>query len=750
MKRFLTFFLMAVFIFAQVAGTVSALSDEQLKIFQESIHYFNVDSCSTNPPASATNSGTTNNKMYVIGDSLTVGMRDSGNLKAKLTNGGWAVTDIEATGGISIDASIAKIKADSGKNVSSAGTVLVGLGTNRSPDPKKSINDMVSAIKDMSPNAQIIWINAYSTKTDYSDFNSTLNGLVDPGKKIDKVLDWAKEAKDNAGNYNLGADSLGIHTSPAGYIKRSEWVVGGVGQPSSGGAQSALKAVGTLNKDVGASEFTDAQGYRGDHLTGTYSYAELSPDGVAASDVSQQTATNLGKLDYKQRVAITYQGKTVVAEKLDIGKGGGPIEGKRRDIDLTFDKTAKALGITDPNNWSGVVHVQTVDNSTPLGESAASSGTPVLAPANTISCCPNAAGGSTTLTGKDDAEKVWNFFADPAKKLSNLQIAGIMGNLQIESGFSPTAMYPSTHGTDPTVSVAWGLGQWTDGKAVTIKKDSGVAGDITQLSTQLDMMWWELNNRSPTGQQHIVDNLRKITDLSEAVIFWQIQYEGSGVQGRDQRQAAAITWKNKVVGGAGANAAGTTDTTADPSNCGPDSSSITGYKNPYRDVKQQNPLRIDMGVDYAGVGPIYAIGNATVNVVHGRNGGSGWPGWGVDGGGGWVSYTLSDGPASGKTVYFAENCVPSVKAGDRVTPDTKICELDGLTTAWSESGWAADKSTTWAAAHVEWSGHDSSAYYTAYGENFSDLLVKLGQKPGTKQPGAQKIGTLPANWPQWK
>lgn len=177
---------------------------------------------------------------------------------------------------------------------------------------------------------------------------------------------------------------------------------------------------------------------------------------------------------------------------------------------------------------------------------------------------------------------------------------------------------------------------------------------------------------------------------------------------------------------------------------------IGAYKDPYRDVKQKTPLRIDMGLDYAGVGPIYAIGNGKVNVVYKRNGGSGWPGWGADGAGGWVSYTLSDGPAAGKTVYFAENCVPTVKVGDPVTTDTKICELDGLTSAWSESGWAADKTTSSAAAHVEWRGHDSSAYYTAYGENFSQLINKLGERPGTKQAGAQKIGTLPDGWPTWQ
>lgn len=180
-------------------------------------------------------------------------------------------------------------------------------------------------------------------------------------------------------------------------------------------------------------------------------------------------------------------------------------------------------------------------------------------------------------------------------------------------------------------------------------------------------------------------------------------------------------------------------------------SSVDGYQDPYRDVKQKTPLRIDMGLDYAGTGPVHPLGNAKIDVVYDRNSGSGWPGWGVKGAGGWVSYTLLDGPAKGKVVYFAENCVPApgITQDKRVTPNDVICNLDGLASDWSESGWAAGETGTGAAAGSVWQGHDSSAYYTAYGENFSQLINKLGEKPGTIQPGAQKLGTLPANWPTW-
>jgi beta-N-acetylhexosaminidase len=241
-KRLFLMVIALVFVATPLAAIkTSALSDKQKSLFQENINYFNVDACGPTATAAANTGG--NNKIYVIGDSLTVGMRDSGNLKAKLTNGGWDVTDIEATGSINIDDSIPKLKADKNKVVSEAGTVIVGLGTNRTGDPGKSIDSMIDAITQTSPNAKIDWVNAYSTKADYTSFNKLLSDRASAGK-IDKVLDWAKEAQDHAGDYNLSSDSLGIHTSPAGYIKRSEWVVKDLGPPPSSSGVSKLYIVG--------------------------------------------------------------------------------------------------------------------------------------------------------------------------------------------------------------------------------------------------------------------------------------------------------------------------------------------------------------------------------------------------------------------------------------------------------------------------------------------------------------------------
>ena len=227
-----------------VSQMASALSPEQQKLFRENINYFDINTC--DPTNAATPTTTSNSNMYVIGDSLTVGMRDEGNLKAKLSNGGWSVTDVEATSGISIDDSIPKIEADKNSAVSKAGTIVVGLGTNPAGGGSKSaIDKMLTAIKNTSPNAKIYWINAYSTKDDYSSFNSALKADESPDK-ITKVLDWSQEAKSNAGDYDLSSGG-GIHPSAKGYIKRSEWLVNNLGNNPS--AQAAGANISNLSEE---------------------------------------------------------------------------------------------------------------------------------------------------------------------------------------------------------------------------------------------------------------------------------------------------------------------------------------------------------------------------------------------------------------------------------------------------------------------------------------------------------------------
>ncbi len=161
-------------------------------------------------------------------------------------------------------------------------------------------------------------------------------------------------------------------------------------------------------------------------------------------------------------------------------------------------------------------------------------------------------------------------------------------------------------------------------------------------------------------------------------------------------------------------------------------STLAGYANPLRAISNLVPERIDQGVDYAGSGPIYAIGDGVVlNTTN-----SGWPG------GAFISYQLSNGPAAGNIVYVAENVVPRVQVGQQVTPTTVIGTLVDASPNL-ETGWAQPPGNGNAAATGQWNTTTS----TAYGENFSQLLQALGAPPGVSEGTVQ--GALPAGWPTW-
>jgi murein DD-endopeptidase MepM/ murein hydrolase activator NlpD len=159
------------------------------------------------------------------------------------------------------------------------------------------------------------------------------------------------------------------------------------------------------------------------------------------------------------------------------------------------------------------------------------------------------------------------------------------------------------------------------------------------------------------------------------------------------------------------------------------------YDNPLRAVSDLYPERVDQGVDYSGSGPIYALGDGVVlNTVN-----AGWPG------GTFITYRLTDGPAAGLVVYAAEDIQPLVSVGQTVTPSTEIGLVyegqDGI-----ETGWAAPAGTGYTMAYLynQFFGWNS----TAFGYNFSQLLVSLGSPGGILQNNPP-TGTLPSGWPSW-
>ncbi len=185
-----------------------------------------------------------------------------------------------------------------------------------------------------------------------------------------------------------------------------------------------------------------------------------------------------------------------------------------------------------------------------------------------------------------------------------------------------------------------------------------------------------------------------------------------------------------------ANNQGNTDQTSTPSG----TTNPGGLVNPLGVIQKNGSLRaerVDQGVDYSGSGPILAIGAG--KILSTTN--SGWPG------GTFIVIKLD--AYQDKYVYVAENCQNIlVQVGQHVNAGDKLCTLVNAFPNL-EIGWADGQAIGDALAHNVWPGHDSDAYYTAYGKNFSDLLKSLGAPSGTVGPGAKELGFLPAGWPSW-
>ena len=128
-----------------------------------------------------------------------------------------------------------------------------------------------------------------------------------------------------------------------------------------------LSLVAGQTVTVAATEFADAQGYKGDDLNdGVMSYAELGGH-------SETTSTLLGGLPYMQPLTISYQGRSVVAYKRDIGFGQGAkeLDGHRYRIDLHSELT-RALGF----HGEGLVQITLGNAPTPVSGDISCSGTP--------------------------------------------------------------------------------------------------------------------------------------------------------------------------------------------------------------------------------------------------------------------------------------------------------------------------------------------------------------------------------------
>jgi murein DD-endopeptidase MepM/ murein hydrolase activator NlpD len=198
-----------------------ALTPEQKKLIDSGAGY-------TEPFGQAgpcsTDGRTAGNRIYVIGDSLTVGMRDFGELESKLTAKAWSVTGIQATTGINVANSIPKIDEDSAK-VASSNVVLIMLGTNRENNLEEQIKQMISKVKTVSPSAKIYWMNAHTNASNYDD----VNGVIDSQSTAlgYQAINWKAWYLQNPTAYPFSADN--IHHTAEGFKAKADFLVGALG-----------------------------------------------------------------------------------------------------------------------------------------------------------------------------------------------------------------------------------------------------------------------------------------------------------------------------------------------------------------------------------------------------------------------------------------------------------------------------------------------------------------------------------------
>lgn len=158
----------------------------------------------------------------------------------------------------------------------------------------------------------------------------------------------------------------------------------------------------------------------------------------------------------------------------------------------------------------------------------------------------------------NDASQIEEFLSQQG--LSSAQIAGIMGNLTVESGNGkdPNTISHTAYGIDTNGLPSGGIAQW-NGPRLRAEEAyvASVGGSgMGTVQQQLSYLWQELN--SPTYKSTVLTPIEKTQSASTAATIWDQKYEVSSPVTLPQRVALAKEidsgWSG--AGGAFGNAAG--------------------------------------------------------------------------------------------------------------------------------------------------------------------------------------------------
>lgn len=154
--------------------------------------------------------------------------------------------------------------------------------------------------------------------------------------------------------------------------------------------------------------------------------------------------------------------------------------------------------------------------------------------------CTCAIGANVSLVGNDNIEKAFRFFV--SKGFTPPQAAGILGNMRAESGVVPTKIQGGGDSKNPQDAggLGWGIIQWTPGnKVLNVASQAGITTPIYELGTQLEIVWWHLNNVSPNGYRNVINGLKNTASSDEATVYFEVHMEGAGIKNYPLRKQFA-------------------------------------------------------------------------------------------------------------------------------------------------------------------------------------------------------------------
>ena len=160
-------------------------------------------------------------------------------------------------------------------------------------------------------------------------------------------------------------------------------------------------------------------------------------------------------------------------------------------------------------------------------------------------------GGDTDIsgdfTGNSNAQVAWNFFK--SKGFTDQAAAGILGNLQQESGIDPTK---KQNGGGP----GRGIMQWEAGgrwdQLTSWAKQNGK--DANSMETQLQYMWLEMNGKDSTGASKLknkyggMEGLKSANDSKWATQAFEDSFERAGKPNYANRYKYTDGFLNKFGG----------------------------------------------------------------------------------------------------------------------------------------------------------------------------------------------------------